>query len=61
MALCAAATKGPHGGWMEYMWTKPGAEGNFRKVSYVLTAGDYAVSAGVYDETPVAALEAKIK
>lgn len=60
-ALCAAAAKGPKGGWVEYMWTKPGAEGNFRKVSYVLPAGKYAVGAGVYDETPVAALEAKTK
>lgn len=60
-ALCAAAAKGPHGGWVEYMWTKPGAEGNFRKVSYVLPAGAYAVAAGVYDETPVSALEAKTK
>lgn len=60
-ALCAAAAKGPKGGWVEYMWTKPGAEGNFRKVSYVLPAGAYAVGAGVYDETPVSALEAKTK
>ena len=60
-ALCAAAAKGPNGGWVEYMWTKPGAEGNFRKVSYVLPAGAYAVGAGVYDETPVSALEAKTK
>ncbi len=60
-ALCAAAAKGPHGGWVEYMWTKPGAEGNFRKVSYVMPAGAYAVAAGVYDETPVSALEAKTK
>ena len=60
-ALCAAAAKGPNGGWVEYMWTKPGAEGNFRKVSYVLPAGAFAVAAGVYDETPVSALEAKTK
>lgn len=48
-ALCDAAKK-THGGWVEYMWTKPGAEGNHRKVAYVLTAGNYAVSAGVYDD-----------
>jgi len=60
-ALCAAAAKGPNGGWVEYMWTKPGAEGNFRKVTYVLPAGAHAVGAGVYDETPVSALEAKTK
>ncbi len=58
-ALCTAAGKGANGGWVEYMWTKPGAEGNFRKVTYMRPAGSYAVGAGVYDETPVAALEAK--
>jgi signal transduction histidine kinase len=61
LAEVAAAAKGPKGGWVEYMWTKPGAEGNFRKVSYVLPAGAHAVGAGVYDETPVSALEAKTK
>ncbi len=61
MPLCAAAAKGPKGGWVEYMWIKPGAEGNFRKVSYAVPAGHYAVGAGVYDETPVSALEAKTK
>lgn len=60
-ALCAAAAKGDKGGWVEYMWTKPGMEGNFRKVTYVLPAGSYAVGAGVYDDTPVATLEAKTK
>ena len=59
-ALCEAAKK-TNGGWVEYMWTKPGAEGNHRKVSYVLPAGTYVVGAGVYDSTPVAALEAKTK
>ncbi|MDG4561332.1 MAG: cache domain-containing protein [Candidatus Competibacter sp.] len=59
--LCDAA-KGANGGWVEYMWTKPGAEGNHRKVAYVLTAGDYVVSAGVYDDKLTAAeLEAKTK
>ena len=58
-ALCAAAAKGPKGGWVEYMWTKAGADGNHRKVSYVMPAGKYAVGAGVYDDTPVSALEAK--
>ncbi len=58
-ALCAAAKK-PQGGWVEYMWTKPGAEGNHRKVAYVLTAGDYQVGAGVYDDKLTAKeLEAK--
>ena len=58
-ALCAAAKKA-HGGWVEYMWTKPGAEGHHRKVAYILSAGNYQVAAGVYDDKATAAeLEAK--
>lgn len=53
-SLCDMAKK-PHGGWVEYMWTKPGAEGNHRKVVYVLTAGNYQVAAGVYDDKLTAA------
>lgn len=60
-ALCDAAKKA-NGGWVEYKWTKPGAEGNHRKVAYVLAAGNYAVSAGVYDDKLTAQeLEAKTK
>ncbi|MBE2294701.1 MAG: cache domain-containing protein [Phycisphaerales bacterium] len=60
-ALCNAA-KDTNGGWVEYMWTKPGAEGNHRKVAYVLTAGDYQVVAGVYDDKLTAdELKAKTK
>lgn len=58
-ALCDAAKKA-NGGWVEYMWTKPGAEGNHRKVTYVLSAGNYQVAAGVYDDKLTATeLEAK--
>ena len=58
-ALCNAA-KSANGGWVEYMWTKPGAEGNHRKVAYVLSAGNYQVAAGVYDDKLTAKeLEAK--
>jgi len=58
-ALCNAA-KSAKGGWVEYMWTKPGAEGNHRKVAYVLSAGNYQVAAGVYDDKLTAKeLEAK--
>ncbi|MBK8534256.1 MAG: cache domain-containing protein [Candidatus Competibacteraceae bacterium] len=58
-ALCAAAKK-EHGGWVEYMYAKPGAEGPHRKVAYVLSAGNYAVGAGVYDDKLTAKeLEAK--
>lgn len=58
-ALCAAGKK-PHGGWVEYMWTKPGAEGNHRKIVYVMSAGTLEVAAGVYDDKlTVSELEAK--
>lgn len=58
-ALCTAA-KNTNGGWVEYMWTKPGAEGNHRKVAYILSAGNYQVAAGVYDDKLTAKeLEAK--
>lgn len=58
-ALCDAGKKA-NGGWVEYMWTKPGAEGNHRKVAYVLSAGKYEVAAGVYDDKVTAKeLEAK--
>lgn len=60
-ALCAAGEQA-NGGWVEYMWTKPGAEGNHRKIAYVLTAAGHQVAAGVYDDKLTAAdLEAKIK
>jgi cytochrome c len=60
-ALCDAAKKA-NGGWVEYMWTKPGAEGNHRKIAYVLSAGNYQVVAGVYDDkVTVQELEAKTK
>lgn len=50
--LCEAG-KQPNGGWVEYMWTKPGEEGAFRKISYALQAGDgpYQAGAGVYDDS----------
>lgn len=52
--LCQAAT-GKHGGWVEYVWTKPGAGKVTRKVTYTATA-DLAfstgiqIAAGVYDD-----------
>ena len=58
-ALCAAVKKA-NGGCGEYMWTKRGGEGKNRKVAYVLSAGNYQVVAGVYDDKLTAAeLEAK--
>lgn len=52
--LCKAATL-PRGGWVEYMWTKPGAGRTSRKLGYALTAdmafsAGIQVGAGVYDD-----------
>jgi len=34
------------------MWTKPGAEGEFQKITYVMSVKgtSYQVAAGIYDE-----------
>lgn len=52
--LCKAATQ-PRGGWVEYVWTKPGAGRTSRKLGYALTAdmafsAGIQVGAGVYDD-----------
>ncbi len=49
--LCEAAQR-PQGGWVEYMWPKPGEQEPSRKVSYVkpVEGTPYSVLAGVYDE-----------
>lgn len=52
--LCKAGDK-KNGDWVDYLWTKPGAGGVSRKISYALAA-DIAfatgiqVAAGVYDD-----------
>jgi cytochrome c len=52
--LCKVGTK-PHGGWVDYVWTKPGAGRVSRKLTYTVKA-DIAfstgiqVAAGIYDE-----------
>jgi cytochrome c len=48
--LCEAAEQ-PEGGWVEYMWPKPGGQEPSRKVSYVkaVEGTPYSVLAGVYD------------
>ena len=52
--LCKAGAQA-HGGWVEYVWTRPGAGRVSRKLSYTVTA-DIAfstgiqVAAGVYDD-----------
>ena len=49
--LCEAAQQ-PQGGWVEYLWPKPGEQEPSRKVSYAkaVAGTPYAVLAGVYDE-----------
>ena len=52
--LCKAGGD-PRGGWVEYLWTKPGAGGVSRKVSYakgadIAFASGIQVAAGVYDD-----------
>jgi hypothetical protein len=62
--LCKAGGD-KRGGWVEYLWTKPGAGGVSRKISYALGA-DIAfatgiqVAAGVYDDKASAADLAKL-
>ncbi len=49
--LCQAAQQ-PQGGWVEYMWPKPGEQEPSRKISYAkaVAGTPYVVLAGVYDE-----------
>jgi hypothetical protein len=52
--LCKAGDA-PHGGWVEYVWPKPGAGNLSRKLSYahaadISFASGIQVSAGVYDD-----------
>ena len=50
--LCATA-KQPGGGWVEYVWPKPGTDKPSRKISYVISVEGlpYQVGAGIYNET----------
>ncbi len=52
--LCNAAAQ-PRGGWVEYVWTRPGAGRVSRKITYTLTANisfstGIQVAAGVHDD-----------
>ena len=52
--LCKIASQ-PHGGWVEYVWTRPGAGRVSRKLTYSMTAEiafstGIQVAAGVYDD-----------
>jgi cytochrome c len=57
--LCKAAAA-KNGGWVEYMWTKPGAGKVSRKLTYAVTAdlafsAGIQIAAGVYDDKLTAA------
>ena len=61
--LCTAGQQA-NGGWAEYYWTKPGAEGIHRKITYAIQAEGTSqqVAAGVYDESlTVEELNAMVK
>ncbi|MDR1221847.1 MAG: antibiotic biosynthesis monooxygenase [Tannerella sp.] len=49
--LCEAAQQG--GGWIEFIWPKPGTTAGIRKVSYIYPVPGYryTVCAGIYNET----------
>jgi signal transduction histidine kinase len=49
--LCAAGQQAT-GGWVSYMWPKPGAEEPSQKISYALSVEGttYQVSAGIYSD-----------
>ena len=50
---CARPHNSPDGGWVEYVWLKPGGQMPLRKVSFVLSVDGlpYQVGAGIYDQT----------
>lgn len=53
--LCAASDK-PNGGWVEYLWPKPGEGKASRKITYTLKTEvsfqpDVRVGAGIYDDS----------
>ena len=50
--LCRTAQK-PGGGWVEYVWLKPGGDVPLRKFSFVMSVegSSYQVGAGIYDQT----------
>lgn len=51
-SICEAA-KNPSGGWIEYMWPKPGEKEPSRKVSFAIKVEgtSYQVVAGIYNDT----------
>ena len=51
LELCAMA-KTPGGGWIEYVWPRPGGGEPMRKISYVVSVDGqpYQLGAGIYDD-----------
>lgn len=49
--LCKVAMNG--GGWIEFVWPKPGTNEGVRKISYICPVAGmrYTVCAGIYDDT----------
>ena len=54
LALCDTASK-PDGGWVDYVWLRPGLKTPTRKRSFVrsVPGTTYQVGAGIYGERPV--------
>ena len=52
LELCETAQR-PGGGWVEYVWLKPGGKTPLRKFSFVMSVEGqpYQVGAGIYDQT----------
>ncbi len=52
LELCETARQ-PGGGWVEYIWPRPGGGDPSRKISYVVSVDGhpYQVGAGIYNET----------
>ena len=50
--LCEA-TKNPKGGWVEYLWPKPGEKKHSRKISYCrnIPGTPYEAGAGIYNDS----------
>ena len=46
-------TQNPEGGWVEYLWPKPGEKKPSRKISYCLNipGTPYSAGAGLYDDS----------
>ncbi len=50
--LCDTAQQ-PGGGWVEYVWLKPGGDTPLRKISFVMSVDGqpYQLGAGIYNQT----------